>query len=65
MKSNPIIWLLLALVFGFYSAYIFSTIRGDSPWSIVSAVVLGAASLFSLWKFVRDARASKIERNGQ
>ncbi|MFH5878820.1 hypothetical protein [Arthrobacter sp. NA-172] len=65
MKHNSIIWLLLSLVFGFYSAYICSAVRGDPPWSIVSGVVLVAASLMSFWKFVREARASKIERNGQ
>lgn len=65
MKSNSIIWLLLALIFGFYSAYIFSAIQGDSPWGIVSGVVLVVASLISLWKFVRNAKASKVERNGQ
>ncbi|MEW1823507.1 hypothetical protein AB0323_22315 [Arthrobacter sp. NPDC080031] len=36
MKSNAIIWLLLALIFGLYSAYIFSTIQRESPWSIIS-----------------------------
>ncbi|MEV8150581.1 hypothetical protein AB0O52_20855 [Arthrobacter sp. NPDC080073] len=65
MKSNAIIWLLLALIFGLYSAYIFSTIHRESPWSIISGVVLVMASLISLWKFVRCAKASKIEGNGQ
>ncbi|GAA4025095.1 hypothetical protein GCM10023063_01730 [Arthrobacter methylotrophus] len=64
MKSNSIIWLLLALIFGFYSVYIFSTIRNDSPWGIVSGVALVVGSLVSLGKFVRDAKASKVDRNG-
>jgi uncharacterized membrane protein HdeD (DUF308 family) len=65
VKRNSIIWLLLALIFGFYSIYIFSSTRDDSWWTIVSGVVLVAASLVSLWKFLRDARASKSDRNGQ
>lgn len=64
MKRNPAIWLLLTLIFGFYSIYIFSSARPDSLWAIVSGVVLVAASLASLWKFLREVKASKIDRNG-
>lgn len=65
MKRNPAIWLLLTLIFGFYSIYIFSSTRGDSLWAIVSGVVLVAASLASLWKFLRDVKASKNHRSGE
>lgn len=65
MKRNSIIWLLLALIFGFYSIYIFSSARDDSIWAIISGVALVAGSLVSLWKFLRDAKASKVDRNGQ
>jgi hypothetical protein len=64
VKRNPTIWLLLTLILGFYSTYIFSSTHGDSLWAIVSGVVLVAASLASLWKFLRDVKASKIDRNG-
>ena len=65
VKSNSIVWLLLALIFGFYSIYIFSSTRADSLLTIISGVVLVAASLISLWKFLRDSKASKGDRNGQ
>jgi hypothetical protein len=64
VKSNSIIWLLLALIFGFYSIYIFSS-TDDSLWAITSGVVLAAGSLVSLWKYLRDGGASKVDRNGQ
>lgn len=65
VKRNPAIWLLLTLIFGFYSIYIFSSANGDSLWAIVSGVVLVAASLVSLWKFVRDVKASKNHGSGE
>jgi len=65
VKRNSIIWLLLALIFGFYSIYVFSSARDDSLWAIISGVVLVAGSLVSLWRYLRDTRASKIDRNGQ
>lgn len=65
MKRNPAIWLLLTLIFGFYSIYIFSSAPGDSLWATVSGVVLVAASLASLWKFLRDVKASKNQRSGE
>ncbi|MHC6222362.1 hypothetical protein [Arthrobacter sp. MMS24-S77] len=65
MKRNPAVWLLLTLILGFYSIYIFSSMRGDSWWAIVSGVVLVVASLASLWKFLRDVRASRNHRSGE
>jgi type VI protein secretion system component VasK len=64
VKRTSISWLLLALIFGFYSIYVFSFTRDDSLRAIVSGVILAAASLVSLWKFLRDTRASKVGRIG-
>lgn len=62
MKYNSILWLLLALIFGSYSGYILSSAHGDSL-AITAGVVLVAGSLVALWKFLRDTRASKVDRN--
>lgn len=64
MKSNSITWLLLTLIYGCYSLYLFSSTRTDS-WYIISGVVLAAGSVVSPWKYLRDTRASKVERSVQ
>ncbi|HKU11341.1 MAG TPA: hypothetical protein VJQ61_08950 [Sinomonas sp.] len=58
MNRNSVIWLLVALILGFYSVYIFSSARGDSPWAVVSGAVLVIGALVSLAMFVRALRSS-------
>ena len=65
MKSNSINWLLLALIFASYAIYTLCSARDGSAWGVVSGVVLIVASLVSLGKFVRDVRASKIDKECQ
>ncbi len=47
MNRNSTIWLLIGLILGFYSLYVFSSAHEDSPWSVVSGIVLVLGSLVS------------------
>ena len=58
MNRNSTIWLLTALILGFYSVYVFSSARGDSPWPVVSGVVLVVGSIVSLAMSLRAKRSS-------
>ena len=53
MNRNSTIWLLLALIQGFYSLYIFYSGPHDSPWATITGVILGVGSLVSLGSFLR------------
>ncbi|MDR6435024.1 Flp pilus assembly protein TadB [Paenarthrobacter nicotinovorans] len=59
MNRKPLIWLLLALVLAAYSVSIFVTGTGQSPWSVLSGVIIGAASLVMVWKYSREIRNNR------
>lgn len=58
MNRNSTIWLLIALILGSYSVYVFSSAHGDSPWPVVSGVVLAVGSIVSLVMSVRSRSSS-------
>jgi hypothetical protein len=64
-RNSATIWLLLALILGSYSIYIFSSTRGESTWGIVSGIVLVVAALVALLKFLHGIQTSRIDRSAE
>ncbi|MDR6508584.1 hypothetical protein J2805_004301 [Arthrobacter oryzae] len=64
-RNSATIWLLLALILGSYSIYIFSSTRGESTWGIVSGIVLVVAALVALLKFLRGIKTARIDRSAK
>ncbi|TVU64120.1 hypothetical protein FQP90_09040 [Paenarthrobacter nitroguajacolicus] len=56
MNRSPLVWLLFALTMAFYAAYIFLSSADESVWSLISGIIIAAASLVMLWRFSRELR---------
>ncbi|NQD86679.1 hypothetical protein HP499_02485 [Paenarthrobacter sp. CM16] len=59
MNRKPLIWLLLALVLAAYALSILLSSPGQSPWSMISGIIIGAASLVMVWKYSREIRNNR------
>ncbi len=59
MNRSPLVWLFLALVLGTYAVSIFVSGSEQPWWSILSGIIIAAASLLTLWRFGREVRKNR------
>ncbi|MDR6989612.1 membrane protein implicated in regulation of membrane protease activity [Paenarthrobacter nitroguajacolicus] len=59
MNRKPLIWLLLALVLAAYAVSIFVSNPGQSPWSLISGIIVAAASLVMVWRYSRELKNNR------
>ena len=59
MNRSPLVWLLLALVLGAYAVSIFVSDSDQMWWSTVSGIIIAAASLLTLWRFILEVRKNR------
>ncbi|WP_175538644.1 MULTISPECIES: hypothetical protein [unclassified Arthrobacter] len=59
MNRKPLVWLLLALVLAAYAVSIFISSSGQSPWSMVSGIIVAAASLVMVWRYSRELKNNR------
>ncbi|BCW49968.1 hypothetical protein [Arthrobacter sp. StoSoilB13] len=61
MNRKPLVWLLLALTMASYAVYILLSSSSESVWSLVSGIIIAAASLVMLWRFCRELKTNRQE----
>lgn len=61
VNRKPMVWLLLALVMACYATYIFLSSGSESVWSLISGIIIAAASLVMLWRFCRELKTNRQE----
>ncbi|MGF6834169.1 membrane protein implicated in regulation of membrane protease activity [Paenarthrobacter sp. TE4293] len=59
MNRKPLIWLLLALVLAAYAVSIFVSNPGQSPWSVISGIIVAVASLVMVWRYSRELKNNR------
>ncbi|MFJ6537889.1 hypothetical protein ACIQH5_16840 [Paenarthrobacter sp. NPDC091711] len=59
MNRSPLVWLFLALILGAYAVSIFVSDSDQAWWSTLSGIIIAAASLMTLWRFVREVRKNR------
>jgi hypothetical protein len=61
VNRKPLVWLLLALTMASYAVYIFLSSSSESVWSLISGIIIAAASLVMLWRFCRELKTNRQE----
>ncbi|MFP3580523.1 MULTISPECIES: hypothetical protein [unclassified Arthrobacter] len=61
MNRKPLVWLLLALIFVFYAAYLFLSNTNGSLWSTVSGIICIVAAIVVFWKYLVEQKADRSE----
>ncbi|MEJ1114231.1 hypothetical protein WBN73_07300 [Paenarthrobacter sp. CCNWLY172] len=59
MNRKPLLWLLLALVLAAYAVSIFVSNPGQSPWSIITGIIMSAASVVMVWRYSWEIRNNR------
>ena len=57
MSNKSMSWLILAMVLGFYSLYIFISGASDSVWSLTTGVVFALAASTAYRRYRLERRA--------
>ncbi|MFF2841366.1 hypothetical protein [Paenarthrobacter sp. NPDC057981] len=59
MSNKSMSWLILAMVLGFYSLYVFISGANDSVWSLITGVVCALAACTAYWRSRSERRADR------
>ncbi|GAT87912.1 hypothetical protein CVCC1112_2571 [Paenarthrobacter nicotinovorans] len=52
-------WLILAMILGFYSLYVFISGASDSVWSLITGVLCALAACTAYWRSRLERRADR------
>ncbi|MDI2034724.1 hypothetical protein [Paenarthrobacter nitroguajacolicus] len=59
MNQRFLVWLMLALILGFYSVYVFTSGGSESVWPVVSGVICAVAACLAFWRSMRERKADR------
>jgi len=59
MNQRFLVWLMLALILGFYSIYVFTSGSNSSVWPIVSGVICALGACAAFWRSMLERKADR------